>query len=136
MSIKQLADANKGKLKPEDYITNLPASPAGLLASHPHVAAKLFDKTNLPVPCPIDRSHIAAVRNRMKLRPQRGLPPQAVVQATSGGAHVTPQQMMAGLCKHTRICMHACLLNSAEIAIIIAVWHSCCFPFTLTATIV
>ena len=110
--VKQLADANKGKMAPEDYITTLPASPTELLASHPHVAKKLFDRNNLPVqshPIPTDIAYF--VRGRIKLRPQRQ-PAQGDLQLQAPSSRPSQEmQMMAGLRKPTRICMHACLIT-------------------------
>ena len=108
--VKQLADANKGKMAPEDYIIKLPASPTELFASHPHVAKKLFDRSNLPVQShPIPSDIAAAIRGRIKLRPQRQPAQRDLqLQAPSGPSQ---EMMMAGLRKPTRICMHACLIT-------------------------
>ena len=109
--IKELADTNKGKMAPEDYITLLPASPCELFASHPNVAKKLFDKFNLPVQChPIPQEIAATIRSRIKLRPGRQ-PAQDDLQAPSGRPQCPQEIMIAGLRKPTRICMHACLIT-------------------------
>ena len=114
--VKQLADGNKGKMAPEDYITTLPTSPTELLASHPQVANKLFDKGNLPVQShPIPSDIAMAIRGRIKLRPQRQ-PAQGdlQLQAPSGRPQYSQEMMMAGLRKPTRICMHACLITQEK----------------------
>ena len=112
--VKQLADANKGKMAPEDYITTLPASPTELLASHPHVAKKLFDSNNLPVqshPIPTDIAYF--VRGRIKLRPQRQ-PAQGDLQLQAPSGRPISGNADDGRTAQAHTHMHACLPNYTE----------------------
>ena len=103
--MKQLAVGYTG----EDYIVLLPPSPAHLLTQYPRVAARLFDKDNLPVRSPLCADAVAFVRSKINLRPNRGNSNQlwrAEPGVSRGGnAQMTPQMMFTGLRKHA--CMHA-----------------------------
>ena len=61
--IKQLAKPNVSP-----YIVVLPASPAQLLQAHPGVAGMLFDRDNLPAPCPLKLPLLQHLRSRIVLR--------------------------------------------------------------------